>query len=118
LVNPDESPLEAAQRELFEETGYMAPDWQALGSFVVDGNRQCGTAHLFLARNARRVAPANNPDINESVEVELMSPHQFLRVLADGGVALLATVGAVGLAMLSKNDLEKNQTLTGQSTKL
>ncbi len=103
FLNPGESPLQAAQRELFEETGYTASGWQSLGSFMVDGNRQCGTAHLFLARNANWVAPANNPDPNEVVEVELMGLPDFFQALNGGDVVLLSTVCAVSLAILAQN---------------
>ena len=51
-----EDPLVAAQRELFEETGYEARDWIELGHYPVDGNRGSGTAYVYLARGAHRVA--------------------------------------------------------------
>jgi len=111
LINPGESPLQAAQRELLEETGYSSPDWRDLGSFVVEGNRQCGTAHLFLARDSSQVTVPNNPDPYEAVQIELMKPHDFLRAVDGGDVALLATVSAVCLAMLAQTGLEKNQIL-------
>jgi len=107
FLNPGEPPLQAAQRELFEETGYRSSEWQSLGSFMVDGNRQCGTAHLFLARNASRVAPASNPDVNEIVEVELVSPRAFYQAVTGGEVVLLSTVCAVSLAMLVQNQCGK-----------
>lgn len=46
-VEPGEAPLAAAKRELLEESGYAAEDWTPLGSFVNDGNRGGGTAHLL-----------------------------------------------------------------------
>ena len=103
LINPGESALQCAQRELLEETGYAASDWRHLGSFVVDGNRQCGTAHFFLARGARCVSVVNNPDPNEVVEVELVRPQDFLAAVSRGEVALLASVGAVSLAMAAQD---------------
>ena len=109
LVEPSESPLEAAQRELLEETGYMAPEWQSLGHFMVDGNRQCSTAHLFLARNAIRVASGNEEDDIEEVQVELMNPRHFLQAVQQGDIALLATISAVALAMVVGLEEEKSR---------
>jgi ADP-ribose pyrophosphatase len=102
-VEAGESPLQAAQRELLEETGYVASEWQRLGSFVVDGNRQVGTAHLFLALNVRQGSTgAKNPDQNEVLKVELVSTRLFFAAVSAGDVALLPTVGAVALAMLTQ----------------
>lgn len=100
LVESGERPLETAQRELLEETGYTAPEWRSLGRFVVDGNRQCGTAHLFLAQHAVQIASGNQGDETEEVQVVLMDPHQFLQAVRDSDVVLLSTVSAVALAMV------------------
>jgi ADP-ribose pyrophosphatase len=115
MLEMGESPLEAAQRELWEETGYQAPRWQCLGRFVVDGNRQCGTAHLFLASSAVQVAPGNRGDANEDLQVELLSPGEFLQAAQRGDIASLATVAAVSLAMVAgfasdSGDVEREKT--------
>jgi len=118
FLEPGESPLQAAQRELLEETGYTASEWHRLGSFVMDGNRQGGTAHIFLACNARLASiPANNPDPNEALEVELVSTSHFFGAVSEGDVALLATVGAVSLAMLAQRDFGTTANLTEATTK-
>ena len=100
IIEPGESPLVAAQRELLEETGYTASEWVCLGHFMVDGNHQCGTTHLFLARNARWVTPSISDGLEE-VEVELMSPHCFVQNIREGDIALLASISAIALAMVN-----------------
>jgi ADP-ribose pyrophosphatase len=100
LIEPGESPLEAAQRELLEETGYATTDWCALGAFVVDSNRQCGTAHLFLARDVVQVALARE-DETEELQVESMSPQQFLDTMRKGDIVTLATVASIALSITS-----------------
>jgi ADP-ribose pyrophosphatase len=94
-----EDPLNGAQRELREETGYEASLWTSLGEFVVDGNRGCGTAHFFLAQQARRVADPDGRDLAEMM-VELIEPAAFLASLRSGGPHELATAAALGLALL------------------
>ena len=94
-----EDPLAAAQRELLEETGYHAPDWTALGHFVVDGNRGCGTAHLFLARNATWVQPIHADDLEEQ-ELLRLSHDEVKTALHQGEFKVLAWATAVALALL------------------
>lgn len=64
-VEPGEEPLDAAKRELLEETGYEARHWEGLGIFAVDGNRGNGRAHFFLAREAYPVSTPASDDIEE-----------------------------------------------------
>ncbi len=92
-----EEPLVGAQRELLEETGYIADEWQSLGSFIVDGNRGCGRAHLFVARQAQK-KNGQNPDRLEDLEVFLMSPVDLRRAIRRGEMVLLASVAAAEMA--------------------
>ncbi len=39
-IEPGEAPLEAAKRELLEESGYQAAEWQSLGSYIVDARQK------------------------------------------------------------------------------
>ena len=61
-IDPDEDPLLAAQRELREEAGLEAADWQFLGRFVMDANRHCGWCCAFLATGARQTMAPDSGD--------------------------------------------------------
>lgn len=100
IVDAGESPLDAAQRELLEETGYTAPDWRALGGFVVDGNRQCGTMYVFMARQAQWMQPPR-ADEAEELETDLMAPATVVRAIQNGEIPHLATASAVALALMA-----------------
>ena len=51
-VDAGESPSTCAARELLEETGLIAQEMVALGSYVLNANRGCGVGHLFCALDA------------------------------------------------------------------
>lgn len=97
FLEPGETPAHGAARELLEKTGFSASAWTALGSFIVDGNRDCGTAHLFLARDARPVREAEAGDLEE-IAVDLMPFQDLLRAAQEGQVAMLAIAAALALA--------------------
>ena len=98
-LEADEDPLDTAKRELLEETGYESHSWLSLGSYTVDGNRGAGTAHLFLARDARRVAEPISDDLEEQQLLHL-SRSEVEAALAAGEFKVLAWATIFALALL------------------
>ena len=94
-----EDPLEAAKRELLEETGFTSAAWSSLGSYAVDGNRGAGTAHFFLAREAVKVTEPDADDLEEQ-ELLFLSPVEVRMALEQGKVKVLPWVAALSLALL------------------
>lgn len=97
FIEAGEAPLDAARRELLEETGYMAAHWESLGSFVNDGNRGGGSGHLFLAREASVVTEPNSGDL-ENATVELCSLADLLLAAEHGDIGDIPNAAALGLA--------------------
>lgn len=98
FLEPGEDPLAAAQRELLEETGHTAPEWTPLGHFIVDANRGAGTAHLYLARRARRVAEINADDLEEQ-ELLWLTRAELEGILVTGQLKTLPWVCLVALGL-------------------
>lgn len=48
---PEESPLEAAKRELSEESGYVAGNWAVLADFCTSPGSSSEAVRIFLARD-------------------------------------------------------------------
>jgi ADP-ribose pyrophosphatase len=102
-VDPREEIGQAARRELREETGYEADSWDLLGRFVVDGNRGCGWANLFVAAGLKRVGEPDGRDL-ALVEVRLIPHQQLMSSLMDGGVVELASAAALAMSWIRKAD--------------
>ena len=90
-VAPGEDPAEAVGRELLEETGYRAGLLTPLGSFVVNANQGCNTAHLFRADGCRHEREPNSGDLEE-MRLVMMAPDEVVTPTAFGEMAVLASV--------------------------
>ncbi len=103
-IENGESPLSSAQRELLEETGYVADEWRFLGSFVTDANQGISTVHLFCAEGAQLIQPPDSQDL-EDMETVLMNPDEIASAVQNGEIAVLGVIAA--LALSCKPELHK-----------
>lgn len=99
-LEPGEEPMSAIQRELLEETGFMADEWSPLGSFVVDANRHVGVGYFFLARNAKQVARPDHDDL-EQFAVRWVPLEMLREALFDGRVGIISYAVNIALGLLA-----------------
>ena len=70
-VDLGEDLLVAAQRELLEETGYQAAQWEYIGWLFANPARQTNRVHLFFARELSR-SSTQTLDVSEDIEFEFL----------------------------------------------
>ncbi|WP_058303770.1 NUDIX hydrolase [Gorillibacterium timonense] len=88
-----ENPLEAAERELQEETGYTAGRIKKLTSFYSAPGFCDELLHLYLADEL--VAGESHPDEDEFLECGALTLEEAKSLIADGGIADAKTILAV-----------------------
>lgn len=89
----EELPLAAAQRELQEETGVTATDWQELGTIDNSNGSTTDTAHLFVARATARVG--SDPDPTEKLSVRWVAFDRAIEMVQAGDITESGSVVAL-----------------------
>lgn len=102
-VDKDEAPLNAAKRELLEETGYQASHWRHLGSYTVNGNLGCGKGHFFLAKEAIQLQEPDSGDLEE-MEIGILTHEALKKSMEDGEVILLNHAAVISMAFAALNE--------------
>ncbi|MBQ9827186.1 MAG: NUDIX hydrolase [Lachnospiraceae bacterium] len=79
-----EDPMNAAKRELLEETGYESDRWEHLLTVPTEATISDNYAYIFLARDCRRVT-GQELDITEFLNVELHTADEIEELIKTGG---------------------------------
>ncbi len=85
MVDPGESPMAAAQRELLEETGYKAGKIRLLRRVSVNPAIQTNYCHLYLATECSYVQ-TQQLDGTEMIDVEDTGVQRVLQMLEAGEI--------------------------------
>lgn len=85
IIDPGESPADAAARELLEETGYRAKRWVSIGRVNPNPALFPSALHTFLAEDCEPVAEIANDEIEETL-VEIVPLHEIGRRIHQGEV--------------------------------
>jgi ADP-ribose pyrophosphatase len=86
MDSEDDSPLEAARRELLEETGYASDSFIQVGCVYPNPANQTNLIYSFLALDAEKVG-SQNLDETEEIEV-VLKPLEEVIVMAKNGELL------------------------------
>ncbi len=101
-IDPGETNIVAAEREVLEETGWQPGPLEPLVAFNPSNGSSDQRFHIFLARGATRVGEPSDP--SESERVEWMAVDALRTAIAEGqmpdGLSLTAVLYALQFAEL------------------
>ena len=106
MIEENELPLDAAKRELLEETGYTSDKWVNLGSYKLDPNRGMATMHLYLALDAKYQKEPFADDL-EDQELLFLNKAEIEEALLAGEFKVLTSAAVVSLSLNYINSLNR-----------
>ena len=100
-LDGDEDPLEGAQRELREETGFRAGRYQRLGGFYPAPAWSTEVVHLYLATDL--VPGPTQLDADEAIELLRVSLAEAIEMIQSGAITDGKTMAALLLVQHGLN---------------
>lgn len=94
FLEDGETPLEAAQRELIEETGLTSSRWEPLGTIFSNPVYQSAKIHHFVAYDVAKTKETNF-DAEEFLEVSFLSPVEIKQAFKNDLITHPHTISAL-----------------------
>lgn len=83
VVDEGETPLEAAKRELMEETGFGGGKWQEWMQISANPSSHTNIVHSFLAIGVEKIGD-QHLDKGEDIEIRIFTRNEVLDILRKG----------------------------------
>ncbi len=98
-----EDPLEAAKRELEEETGLTSEHWEKIGRFQEANGIAEIYGHVFLARDVHPLENARRDELDRDLfEIVTHTFSEIQNMIADGTIEDASTICAIAQASFSQ----------------
>ncbi len=104
MVDKGESPIEAAKRELLEETGFSSTEWKMMGKTSSNPAIMSNFTHLYIAENCIKTDEISL-DGHEDIEVHVLPLKEFLTLVESGVVHHAIVLAAVSKLLLKNPEL-------------
>lgn len=101
-IDDGETPLEAAKRELKEETGITASNWKEILELETSASVIRSNVHIFLAKGIK--VGISDPEEGEEIELVKISIEDALKKIMDGEIKTASTI--IGVFLLDKLNKE------------
>lgn len=85
VIDPGETPLEAAKRELSEETGYEGGEWELYMTLSPNPTNHNNLSYTFLARGVEKVREQHQ-ERTEDIRVHVMKQEEVRELLERGEI--------------------------------
>tara|TARA_Y100001978_G_C23608607_1_gene392422 strand:- start:292 stop:852 length:561 start_codon:yes stop_codon:yes gene_type:complete len=79
-----ETPLKSIKREIQEETGYSAKQWNEIGTLVPAPGYADEVIHLFLARDLNKLHSIPKGDLDEDIQVLILGFDELDDLISSG----------------------------------
>lgn len=94
VLEDGEDPLNAAKRELQEETGYRSEKWTYLGKTVESSAKLTNYMYIYLAEDCEKVS-GQKLDYGEDIEVIEVSLNEAVEMIMANEIICSSSIGAI-----------------------
>jgi|ERR1035437_7683178 ADP-ribose pyrophosphatase YjhB (NUDIX family) len=106
VVDVGESPLDAAKRELLEETGHVAANWIQVGKCFANPARQTNQIHVFAAQNLSLLS-GQKLDESEDISFSFAAPGEIKSMVTKGEFSQSLHIASFYMALEACSSLNR-----------
>ena len=97
-IEVDEAPADTIRREIQEEIGYIAQTWLPIGNFPLAPGYSDEIIYAFLATDLEPIESPPAADVDEDIEVVLLTPVQLEKAILSGEAVDAKSIASFYLA--------------------